>query len=45
MQWLKSIFIGRARNHSDERLFHKINQHDALTLGRWLKKVPVAIAV
>ena len=24
MQWLKSIFIGRARNLSDERLFHKI---------------------
>jgi amino acid transporter len=25
MQWLKSIFIGRARNISDERLFHKIS--------------------
>src|SRR5437763_13571576 len=25
MQWLKSIFIGRARNLSDERLFHKIS--------------------
>src|SRR5437667_10550795 len=25
MQWLKSILIGRARNVSDERLFHKIS--------------------
>ena len=25
MQWLKSILIGRARNLSDERLFHKIS--------------------
>src|SRR5438094_1377064 len=25
MTWLKSIFIGRARNLSDERLFHKIS--------------------
>src|SRR5258707_2741743 len=25
MQWLKSIFIGRARKLSDERLFHKIS--------------------
>src|ERR1043165_5523155 len=25
MHWLKSIFIGRARNLSDERLFHKIS--------------------
>src|SRR3989475_7185288 len=25
MQWLKTIFIGRARNLSDERLFHKIS--------------------
>src|SRR6185436_6412025 len=25
MQWLKNIFIGRARNLSDERLFHRIS--------------------
>src|SRR5437762_5810242 len=25
MRWLKSLFIGRARNLSDERLFHKIS--------------------
>src|SRR5438477_2336609 len=25
MRWLKSLFIGRARNLSDERLFHKLS--------------------